>query len=104
MLGKIVSVIGDKVRIKLDVSLYNLDNLMGKSEGLFSGLMNSIKGLLGKGDSDGGILNQTNDDALGADAIIDSTLDVVKDTVKKAEEDGLFDKIINFFQELTSGK
>lgn len=80
-----------------------LDNLMGKSEGLFGGLMNSIKGLFG-GDSDGGILNNTNDDALGANAIIDSTLDVVKDTVKKAEEDGLFDKIMNFFNELISGK
>lgn len=31
MLGKIVSVMGDKIRIKLDVNLYNLDNLIGKN-------------------------------------------------------------------------
>lgn len=78
-----------------------LDNLMGKSEGFFEGLISSLKGLFGGSDSDGGILNGTNDDVLGSDAIIDSTLDVVKDTVKKAEEEGLLDKIINFFKELT---
>ena len=75
-----------------------LDNLMGKSEGFFS----SIKNLF-KGKSEGGILNSTNDEALGADAIIDSTLDVVKDTVKKAEEEGIFDKIVNFFKDLVGG-
>ncbi len=31
MLGKIISVIGDKVRIKLGVNIYELDNLMGKN-------------------------------------------------------------------------
>lgn len=77
-----------------------LNNLMGKSEGFFEGLINSIKGLFGGSDSDGGILNATNDDALGADAIIDSTIDAVKDGVKKAEEEGVFDKIIHFFKEL----
>lgn len=80
-----------------------LDNLMGKSEGFFEGLMNSIKGLFGGNDSNGGILNNTNDEALGADAIIDSTLDAVKDGVQKAEEEGLFDKIANFFKDLLGG-
>ena len=78
-----------------------LNNLMGKSEGFFEGLINSIKGIFGGSDSsDGGILNSTNDDALGADAIIDSTLDAVKEGVQKAEEEGIFDKIANFFKEL----
>lgn len=77
-----------------------LDNLIGKSEGFFEKLISSIKGLFGGEDSDGGILNGTNDDALGADAIIDSTLDAVKEGVKKAEEEGLFDKIIHFFKDL----
>jgi len=80
-----------------------LDNLMGKSEGFFDGLINSIKGLFGSENSDGGILNQTNDEALGADAIIDSTLDAVKDGVKKAEEEGIIDKIANFFKDLLGG-
>ena len=31
MLGKIVSILGDKVRIKLEANLYNMDNLMGKN-------------------------------------------------------------------------
>ena len=31
MLGKIISVIGDKVRIKLGINIYELDNLMGKN-------------------------------------------------------------------------
>jgi len=80
-----------------------IDNLMGKSEGFFAGIIDSIKGLFGGDDSDGGILNNTNDEALGADAIIDSTLDAVKDTVQKAEEEGIFDKIINFFKDLFGG-
>lgn len=80
-----------------------IDNLMGKSEGFFAGIIDSIKGLFGGDDSDGGILNNTNDEALGADAIIDSTLDAVKDTVQKAEEEGIFDKIINFFKDLFDG-
>lgn len=80
-----------------------LDNLMGKSEGFLEGLISSIKGLFGGNDSDGGILNGTNDEALGADAIIDSTLDAVKDGVKKAEEQGIFDKIADFFKGLFDG-
>ena len=93
-------------KFDLDVNALKdtLNNLMGKSEGLFSGLMDSLKELFGGEGSDGGILNNTNDDALGANAIIDSTLDVVKDTVKKAEEQGLFDKIMNFINELISGE
>lgn len=31
MLGKIISVIGDKVRIKLETNIYDLDNIMGKN-------------------------------------------------------------------------
>lgn len=31
MLGKIISIMGDKVRIKLEANLYNMDNLMGKN-------------------------------------------------------------------------
>ena len=31
MLGKIVSIIGDMVKIKLEINIYELDNLMGKN-------------------------------------------------------------------------
>lgn len=80
-----------------------LDNLNGKEEGFFSKLVSSITGIFGK-DNDGGIINNTNDSILGDDAIVDSTLDTVKKTVEdaseKAEKEGFFDKIINFFKDL----
>ena len=83
-----------------------LDNLNGKEEGFFSKLISSITGIFGK-DNDGGIINNTNDSILGDDAIVDSTLDTVKKTVEdaseKAEEEGFFDKIINFFKDLFGG-
>ena len=31
MLGKIIAVIGDKVKVKLEANIYELDNLMGKN-------------------------------------------------------------------------
>ena len=31
MLGKIVSIIGDRVRIKLEVNVYNMESIMGKN-------------------------------------------------------------------------
>ena len=80
-----------------------LNNLMGKSEGFFKGLINSLKSLLGSEDSGNGILSGTNSEALGADAIIDSTVDAVKDTVQKAQEEGFFDKIVNFIKDLIGG-
>ena len=35
---------------------------------------------------------------LGADAIIDSTLDSVKDAANEAKEEGFWDKVVNFFK------
>ncbi len=81
-----------------------LDNLNGKTGGFFSNLWNSVKNFFTGGDDDeGGIINNTNDDLLGDGAVIDSTLDSVKEKVEAAEEDGFFDKIINFFKDLFSG-
>ncbi|MCQ4637870.1 DUF1002 domain-containing protein [Anaerovorax odorimutans] len=73
-----------------------LDNLEGKGEGFFAGIWNSIKGFFG-GDSDGGIINDTKDSVLGSDAVVNSTLDDIKDS---AEESGLWDKITAFFKGL----
>lgn len=80
-----------------------LDNLAGKSEGFFSGLWNSIKNFLSGGDGDGGIINNTNDDILGDNAVVDSTLDQIKDEVESADKEGLWDKIVNFFKDLFGG-
>ena len=53
-----------------------LDNIDGKSGGFFSNLWSSIKGIFGGDDSsDGGIINGTDDSALGDDVVTNSTLD-----------------------------
>lgn len=80
-----------------------LDNLAGKEEGFFAKIWESIKGVFTGGSDDGGIINGTNDDALGADAIIDSTLDSVKDAANEAKEEGFWDKVVNFFKNLFGG-
>lgn len=84
-----------------------LDNLDGKSGGFFSNLWSSIKNFFGGDSSDGGIINNTDDAALGNDAIIDSTLDAVKDkatdAVNQAKDEGLWDKIVGFFKDLFGG-
>lgn len=100
-MAQIVALMEKISQFDYDVDSLNktLNNLMGKSEGFFSGLVDSIKGLFG-GDTDGGIINNTKDELLGDGAVIDSTIDAVKDTVKKAEEEGFFDKIIQFFNDL----
>lgn len=80
-----------------------LDNLAGKEKGFFAKVWESIKGVFTGGSDDGGIINGTNDDALGADAIIDSTLDSVKDAANEAKEEGFWDKVVNFFKNLFGG-
>lgn len=80
-----------------------LDNLEGKEEGFFSKLLSSITGLFGGGDDKGGIINSTNDSILGDNAVIDSTLDDIKDKVSSDESEGFFDKIVNFFKDLFGG-
>lgn len=80
-----------------------LDNLEGKEEGFFSKLMSSITGFFSGGDDKGGIINSTNDSILGDNAVIDSTLDDMKDKVSSDEGDGFFDKIANFFKGLFGG-
>lgn len=80
-----------------------LDNLEGKEEGFFSKLMSSITGFFGGGDDKGGIINSTNDSILGDNAVIDSTLDDIKDKVSSEESEGFFDKIVNFFKGLFGG-
>lgn len=65
-----------------------LNNLDGKLSGL-AGIWNSIKSFfVGTGN---GILNDTNDEALGADVITDSTVD------ESGFKDGLWTRIKNFF-------
>lgn len=82
-----------------------LENLEGKASesGFFSNLWTSIKGIFtGGGDEgDGGIINDTNDDVLGADAVIDSTLEAIENDAK--EEDGFWNKVTNFFKGLFGG-
>lgn len=74
-----------------------LNNIEGKSDGFFSNIWQSIKGVFTGGDSAGGIINDTKDDILGAGAVIDSTLDGQKG-------EGIWDKITGFFKGLFSGE
>lgn len=83
-----------------------LENLEGKASesGFFSNLWSSIKGVFtGGGDeeSDGGIINNTNDDVLGTDAVIDSTLEALDSDTK--DEGGFWDKVVGFFKDIFGG-
>lgn len=81
-----------------------LKNLSGDDGGFFSNLWNSIKGIFTGDSGDGGIINDTKDDLLGADAVIDSTLDAAESAVDSADEEGGFwDKIVDFFQGIFGG-
>lgn len=94
-----------------------LDNLSGKEEGFIAKIVDSIKGIFGGNKDAGGIINNTNDAILGADAVIDSTLDAINDGVNSqgsdeadesgtgtdTEDEGFFSKITNFFKGLFGG-
>lgn len=80
-----------------------LENLEGKTEGFFTKLWNSIKGIFGGGSDDGGILNNTNEDILGSNIVTDSTLDDIKEKVENTDTEGWWDKIVNFFKNLFGG-
>lgn len=81
-----------------------LDNLAGKAndEGFFSKLWTSVKNIFtGGDDSDGGILNETNDEILGEDVITDNTLEASDSDSE--EESGFWDKVVGFFKGIFGG-
>lgn len=83
-----------------------LENLEGKASesGFFSNLWSSIKGVFTGGsddESDGGIINNTNDDILGTDAVIDSTLETLDSDTE--EEGGFWNKVVGFFKDIFGG-
>ena len=96
-----------------------LDNIDGKSGGFFSNLWSSIKGIFGGDDSsDGGIINGTDDSALGDDVVTNSTLDSSDNSSNSADSseaasddtsddssdnDGFWGKIKKFFKNLFGG-
>ena len=102
--AKIVSLMKSISEYDYDVkALKNtLENLEGKSEGFFSNLWNSIKSFFAGGDSDGGIINNTNDSILGDNAVIDSTIDALK-SKDSGDGESFWDKIVNFFKNLFGG-
>lgn len=92
-----------------------LDNIDGKSGGFFSNLWSSIKGIFGGDDSsDGGIINGTDDSALGDDVVTNSTLDSSDNSSNStdssdaasddnSDDSGFWGKIKNFFKDLFGG-
>lgn len=103
-IAQIISLMQNIAQYDYDVKALKktLDNLDGKEEGFFSKLVNTFTGFFGKGD-DGGIINSTNDNILGDNAVVNSTLDDIKEKVNSDEEDGFFDKIANFFKGIFGG-
>lgn len=103
-IAQIVSLMQNIAQYDYDVKTLKktLENLEGKEEGFFSRLVSTISGFFG-GDDKGGIINSTNDNILGDNAVIDSTLDDIKDKVSSDEGEGFFDKIANFFKGLFGG-
>lgn len=105
-MSKIVSLMQNIAQYDYDVNALKktLENLEGKGNdsGFFSSLWSSIKGIFtgDSGSGDGGIINDTNDEVLGADAIIDSTLEALDEETKK---EGFWDKVTNFFKGLFGG-
>ena len=104
-MAQIVSLMQTISQFDYDVNALKdtLDNLAGKDDGFFANLWNSITNFFTGGDSDGGIINDTNDEILGDNAVIDSTLDSVKDAAESAEGESWWDKVVNFFQGLFGG-
>ena len=100
-----------------------LDNIDGKSGGFFSNLWSSIKGIFGGDDSsDGGIINGTDDSALGDDVVTNSTLDSFDNSSNStdssdaasdaasddtsddnSDDSGFWGKIKKFFKDLFGG-
>ena len=100
-----------------------LNNIDGKSEGFFSNLWSSIKGIFGGDDSsDGGIINGTDDSALGDDVVTNSTLDSSDNSSNStdssdaasdaasddtsddnSDDSGFWGKIKKFFKDLFGG-
>ena len=102
-MAKIVSLMENISQNDYDVKALKktLENLEGKDEGFFAGLWSSIKGFFTGDSGDGGIINDTKDDILGADAVIDSTLDAINSQTE--EKENFWDKIVGFFKDLFGG-
>ena len=104
-IAQIVSLMQNIAQYDYDVKALKetLDNLGGKEEGFFSKLVSTFTGFFGGGDDKGGIINSTNDNILGDNAVVDSTLDEMKDKMNSDKEDGFFDKVANFFKGIFGG-
>lgn len=85
----------------IDALKDTLDNLNGKSGGFFSDLWDSIVSFFTGDDSDGGILNDTQDDVLGDDVVTDSTLET-SESDSTEDSGGFWNSIVNFFKDLFS--
>lgn len=106
-MAKIASLMQNISQYDYDVkALKNtLNNLDGKSGGFFSNLWDSIKSVFTGDSGNGGIINDTKDDLLGADAVIDSTLDAINDSGSNSDEEegGFWDKVVGFFKNIFGG-
>lgn len=86
-----------------------LENLEGKvnDSGFFQNLWTSVKNFFTGGSNSGdggGIINDTKDEVLGENAVIDSTLEASgNDSETDEDEGGFWDKVTGFFKNLFGG-
>ena len=85
-----------------------LENLEGKvnDSGFFQNLWTSVKNFFtgGSNSGDGGIINDTKDEVLGENAVIDSTLEASgNDSETDEDKGGFWDKVTGFFKNLFGG-
>ncbi len=104
LIEKINSLMQQISQYDLDVNALKdtMDNLSGNGEGFFASLWHSIQNFFsGNSSGNGGILNDTNDDALGAEAIINSTLgSATSSSSSSSDSESLWDRIVNWFRNL----
>lgn len=102
-MDKITSLMENISQYDYDVSALKdtLDNLDGDSGGFFSRIWKKVTSIFKSDSSDGGIINNTQDDVLGSGAVTDSTLDSSGSGNPASDDDtGFLKRIISFFQGL----
>ncbi len=97
-MNKIVSLMEQISQYDYDVNALKetLNNLSSNGGNFFTRIFDSIKNFF-TGNSSGGILNDTNEAALGSGVVIDSTLG------SSGSGESLWERIVNFFKDLFGG-
>lgn len=97
LMSKIANYDYDKDALRNTLKAIHGTDTEGFINNLISGLKNFFTG--SSSEAEGGIINDTNDEVLGDDTIVDSTIDKVQKAVDKAKEDGTIDEVTQKIKE-----